>query len=243
MLFKELQSSGLGKGKDNNCSKNNLSLFLFTAFGFLVSWHELYFGVSATFICCFGGQLLVFSVFIITNIDIYKNIYVAVTVPRVSHLIICTSRVPSSKDMCFSRVLTGVSILHPENCVWLLLACRWWQEKCSQLSQSYWRPRGPGLCRPPALWWAQGGESKRARGEPGKVWQREAGDILGFWMPHTWPLKYFSAQIKCRTATQSLVSYENAKIGAKRMGCSINYASREVALLVSSESWLGALLA
>jgi len=99
---------------------------------------------------------------------------VAVSVPRASHLIFCTSRVPSSKDMCFSRVLTGVAVLDPENFVWLLLACRWWQEKHSQLSQSYWRPRGPGLGCPRALWWEEGlwweqgdrrrdGESRRAQ--------------------------------------------------------------------------------
>lgn len=167
----------------------------------------------------------------------------AVTVPRVSHLIICTSRVPSSKDMCFSRVLTGVSVLHPENCVWLLPVWRWWQEKHSQLSQSYWRPRGPGLCRPWALWWEQGGgEQVSPAGRQGLA--EGSSGCLGFWMPHAWPLKSVSPQVKWRPATQSLLSYKNPKIGAKKwINCSMNYASRKVVLLVSSVHWLGALVA
>lgn len=88
-----------------------------------------------------------------------KYRYVSVTVRRARHLITCTHRVPPGKDMCFSWVLTGVSVLHPENCVWLLVY-RWWQEKQFQVSQSYWRPRGSGLCIPWAWWWEQGEQSR-----------------------------------------------------------------------------------
>lgn len=50
-----------------------------------------------------------------------KYRHVAVTVPRVRHLVICTHRVPPGKDMCFSWVLTGVSVLHAEN----VFGCYW----------------------------------------------------------------------------------------------------------------------
>lgn len=90
-----------------------------------------------------------------------KYSYVSAAVPRVRYLLTCTHRVPPGKDKCFSWVLTGVSGLHPENCVWLLV-CRWWQEKQFQVSQSCWRPRGSGFCIPSALWWEQG-EQSRAR--------------------------------------------------------------------------------
>lgn len=106
-----------------------------------------------------------------------KYRYVSATVPRVRHLLICTQRVPPGKDKCFPWVLTGVSVLHPENCVWLLV-CRWWQEKQFQVSPSYWRPRGSGLCIPWARWWEQGEQSRERELQslPSACRQRLAGE-------------------------------------------------------------------
>lgn len=91
--------------------------------------------------------------------------YVSVTVPRVRHLVTCTHRVPPGKVMCFLWVLTGVSVLHPENCVWVLV-CRWWQGKQFQVSQRDWRPKGSGFCIPWAQCWEQGEQSREREPQP-----------------------------------------------------------------------------
>lgn len=44
------------------------------------------------------------------------------------------------------------------------------------------------------------------------MWQREAEDITGSQTPQIPLLRYFSVQVKWRTATQTLLSYQNPKI-------------------------------